>query len=158
MARPAKSIAMQADGTAMTKAEHAARTQVENELRGAADKLVPPDWFDEGRAAIFNELVSELEDRNILGNLDYWILVKCSTAIDMLAKIDYAIDEDPLEIHNTKLRGARQMYSQDFFKCCSELCLSPSSRAKVAIQKAENKKKPLTVFGALEDDDDGFED
>lgn len=154
MARPAKSVSMQSDSTRIANAEKRARQEAEDEMRGASDKLHPPENFPERRKQIFRETVGELSERGILGNLDYYVLVKFATAVDMMERIDEIIEADMEEIENAKLRNAREMYSRDFFKCCTELCLSPASRAKSAIVRAENEKKPPSVFDIIGADDE----
>ncbi len=154
MARPAKAISMQSDSTCITKAEIAARKAEEDAMRGGSDKLVPPERYSERRKEVFNDVIAELEDRALLGNLDYYVLCKFATSVEMLERIDELIDGNMEEIENAKMRNAREMYSRDFFKCCSELCLSPSSRAKAAIHRAEARGKPATVFDMLDDEND----
>lgn len=155
MARPAKSIAMQSDTTRISKEEASIRKEAEEALRGGCESLKPPKRFSKRRKKIFRDVVSELNERGILGNLDQYVLEKFVTSVDMLEQIDERIDSDIESLDNSRLRSAREMYSRDFFKCCSELCLSPSSRAKAAVQRAEGKKKPTSVFDAL---GDAFED
>lgn len=154
MARPAKPVSMQSDGTRIANDEKRARQEAEEEMRGASDKLHPPKSFPERRKQIFRETVEELSERGMLGNLDHYVLVKFSTAVDMLERIDGIIEADMEEIENAKLRNAREMYSRDFFKCCTELGMSPASRAKSAIARAENTKKPPSVFDIIGADDE----
>ena len=153
MARPAKSVKLQSDGTKMTTAERNAREETEEKLRGSADALTAPADWPESRIVIFDEVVKELTDRGIVGNLDYFVIKKFSTSMDMLNKIDATIDAHPEELQNAKMRNAREMYSRDFFRCCTELCLSPSSRAKIAIKSAEKAAKPKSVFDIVENED-----
>lgn len=155
MTRPAKSIAMQSDTTRISKEEATLRKEAEEALRGGCESLKPPKRFSKRRKKIFKSVVSELNERGILGNLDQYVLEKFATAVDMLEQIDERIDNDIDSLDNSKLKSSRDMYSRDFFKCCTELCLSPSSRAKAAVQRAENKKKPTSIFDAL---GDAFED
>ena len=35
---------------------------------------------------------------------------------------------------------AKDKYTKDFFRCCNELCLSPQSRAKIALANANAAK------------------
>ena len=48
--------------------------------------------------------------------------------------------------------NARAKYTQDFYRGCNELGLSPQSRAKLAISIAERETDPL--LDALGDDED----
>ena len=36
--------------------------------------------------------------------------------------------------------AAKDKYTKDFFRCCNELCLSPQSRAKIALANANAAK------------------
>ena len=74
MARPAKSARVKT-GT-ITKEEEAQRLELEDKLRGKNDKLVPPLYLTESQMEIFNYIMAELQEADILGNLDLFILAQ----------------------------------------------------------------------------------
>lgn len=152
MARPAKAIAAQSGGTAMTNEEKALRSSTEKRIRGSADKLSPPKGMSKARKATFEFVISELSGTDMLGNLDVFVLEKLCIAVDMLNQIDEMIDDNNDFIMNSAIRQSREMYSRDFFRCCNELCMSPQSRAKFSISASTPEKK--TVRDVLGDCDE----
>mgnify|MGYP003574923350 CR=1 FL=1 len=144
MARPSKSVKIQADGYSKDKIQ--AKMQAEERLRGSGDTLKPSPHLDSSQKKIFYKIVDELKNSSILGNLDVYILDTCAIAIDRLQEIELLINQDINNLVNKSLMGAKDKYTKDFFKCCQELCLSPQSRAKVGninIQQAEEESDPL---------------
>ena len=64
------------------------------------------------------------------------------------------MNDTPEYLFDATLMGARTRYSNDFWKGCSEFCLSPQARAKIgslAAQAAKTKEDPL--LKVLENDD-----
>lgn len=151
MARPAKNIAVISKH--LTNEEKMRRLERENAVKGARDKLYPPDHLTEKQVEVFNYILNELEESEILGNLDIYILATCAIAIDRLTEIENKINKDFRLITNNAIRAAKAEYSKDFYRCCSELSLSPQSRAKLA-NLNQNKKEDDPLLQALKDDGD----
>jgi P27 family predicted phage terminase small subunit len=144
MARPSKSVKVQADGYSKDKIE--AKLQAEEKLRGTGDQLKPSAHLDAAQKKIFYKIVNELKSSALLGNLDVYILDTCAIAIDRLQEIELLINNDINNLVNKSLMAAKDKYTKDFFKCCQELCLSPQSRAKIGninIQAIEEENDPL---------------
>lgn len=144
MGRPSKSVKIQADGYSKDRIE--AKLQAEETLRGTADQLKPSAHLDASQKKIFYKIVNELKNSEILGNLDVYILDTCAIAIDRLQEIELLINRDINNLVNKSLMSAKDKYTKDFFKCCTELCLSPQSRAKIGninIQQTEEENDPL---------------
>jgi P27 family predicted phage terminase small subunit len=144
MGRPSKSVKIQADGYSKDRIE--AKLQGEERLRGEGDQLKPSAHLDSSQKKIFYKIVEELKNSAILGNLDVYILDTCAIAIDRLQEIELLINKDINNLVNKSLMGAKDKYTKDFFKCCTELCLSPQSRAKIGninIQQIEEENDPL---------------
>jgi phage terminase small subunit len=83
---------------------------------------------------------------NILGNVDIFVLETACVAIDRLQGIEQMVNQDFERICDTNLMAAKNKYTSDFFKCCAELSLSPSARAKmgvIASGQQEKDKDPL---------------
>lgn len=131
------------------------RREAEGKLKGVADKIKPPEHLSKDQKEIFKFIVGELEVSGMLGNLDIFILTSCSIAIDRINTIEKVINEKPALMKNTQLMSSKDKYSKEFFKCCSELSLSPQARAKMAsliIQDKDKAEDPL--LKALRDDED----
>jgi P27 family predicted phage terminase small subunit len=144
MARPSKSVKVQADGYSKDKIE--TKLQAEEKLRGTGDQLKPSAHLDAAQKKIFYKIVNELKSSALLGNLDVYILDTCAIAIDRLQEIELLINNDINNLVNKSLMAAKDKYTKDFFKCCQELCLSPQSRAKIGninIQAIEEENDPL---------------
>lgn len=144
MARPAKSTNVTSKH--LTKAEIAARTAAEAALRG--DGLPkPPAYLTKEQKRIFKRIVSLLEGSGTLGMADVYVLTTAAVAIDRLQYIETNINEDPAMLTDKEFMAAKDKYTKDFFRCCNELCLSPQSRAKMAVANmnaAKDAADPLT--------------
>lgn len=144
MARPTKSVKVMSKN--LTKEEKEKRLEVENKLRGKADKIIPPSYLNEKQVKIFDYIVQELKASGILGNLDTYILAQCSVAIERIQAIDEQINNDIEQILNKGLSVIRDKYVKEFFRCANELSLSPQSRAKLGninLQAEQEKQDPL---------------
>lgn len=149
MARPAKSVVTMSKN--LTKEEKAIRLKAEKNLKGDSDKIVPPKYLNKEQKNIFGNIVDELKESGILGNLDIYILSTCSIALDRLQTIETLINENVSMMMDKDLLAAKANYTRDFFRCCNELSLSPQSRAKIgtiAVAAKEEAKDPiLKVLG-----------
>lgn len=153
VARPCKNVNLLSKH--LTKEEKENRQENENNLKGKADNIFPPDYLTSNQVALFDYIKNELAESNLLSNLDIYILSSCVIAIDRLQAIESMINKKPGLIMNNQLMSAKDKYTKDFYRCCNELSLSPQSRAKLAninIQAQEKKEDPL--LQALMDDDD----
>ena len=114
--------------------------------------------------AIFKDILNNL-NKDILSNLDTYLLNQTAITIERLESIEKAINDaskftdengkikDKLDANTIiKLKSARDMYSKDFFRCCNELSLSPQARAKISISTPPEKKK--TIMDILGDDNE----
>ena len=73
----------------------------------------------------------------------------CAIAIDRIQTIETAINEDYKLISDKDLRMTAQRYTQEFFRCCNELSLSPQSRAKLSnvnLEQSQNMQDPLLAI------------
>jgi P27 family predicted phage terminase small subunit len=159
MARPAKSIKI--NSQKMSKKDRKEREEKENELRGSNENIKPFKYLNKRQKTIFKDILKNL-NRDILSNLDIYLLNQTAVTIERLEAIEKRINEANLSIIEsgkdslnvfeiTKLKAARDMYSKDFFRCCNELSLSPQSRAKLSISVPTKKKKSL--FDSLNEED-----
>lgn len=144
MVRPSKSVKTMSKN--LTKEERESRLETEEKLKGGADKISPPKYLSKEQKKIFKNIVKELKESGILGNLDVYILSTCAISLDRIQTIETMINEDSKLISDTDLRLANDKYTKDFFRCCNELSLSPQSRAKFAninLQAQQDKEDPL---------------
>lgn len=137
MGRPSKSAKVLTEYS-QTKAEIAARVETENKLKGKG-LPVAPKYLSEEQCEIFGRIVGLLKESDILSELDSDVLGICAVALDRIAEIERRQNEDPEMFGDSKLLSAKEKYTKDFFRCCNELCLSPQSRAKVAIATTAKK-------------------
>ena len=139
----------------LTKDEKLIRETVEDNLKGNDDKLLPPEYLNEGQAEIFNFIVDELSSSKILGNIDRFAIEKTAIAIERTQVMEKQINENPSLLENATFINSKTKYDTIFNKMCDSLCLTPSARAKVALacsNKVNEVKNPL--LSALEDDDE----
>lgn len=151
MGRPAKAVNTMSKH--LSKAEMEERKENENYLKGKSDKIRPPTYLSASQKKIFRYIVKELEASEILGNLDIYILSTCSIAIDRLKEIETMINGDSELLLSKELMSAKDKYTKDLYRCCSELSLSPQSRAKLAnINVTTQKDKADPLLEALKND------
>lgn len=162
MARPAKAI--NTNSMKMSKKERKEREENEEKLRGDNNKIKPFSYLSKRQKAIFKDILNNL-NKEILSNLDTYLLNQTAITIERLESIEKAINEaskvtdEDGKIKNKldsktiiNLKSVRDMYSKDFFRCCNELSLSPQARAKISINTTPQKKK--TLMDILNEDDD----
>lgn len=153
MARPAKAVATKTGK--IGNEEQQQRLQIESKLKGGRDKLIPPLYLTEDQMNIFNYIMGELEEANILGNLDLFVLSQTAICVDRVQKLEKQINDDPDLIRNNAFMAGKDKYSKDFFRCCNELCLSPQSRAKLSIATVKpGSEKKKTIMDLLNEDDE----
>lgn len=129
-------------------------TKEEMESRGSEENKVttnnppsPPSHLTDEQKAIFNFICEELKESRILCSLDNYVLATFAVAVDRLNYIERRINANSGELFEKDIMTAKDKYTKDFFRCCSELCLSPQSRAKIALTNANAAKEaadPLT--------------
>ena len=152
MARPAKSAVTQTGH--ITKGERQARQQVENTIKGAADKLKPPTYLTAAQKRVFRYIVTQLDESKMLGNLDLFILSRAAVSICQIQDLDKQANADPDILFSNNYIRARKEAAKDFFRCCNELCLSPQARAKLSISavKTPEKKSLLDLINEADDE------
>lgn len=138
MARAAKPAELQTRH--FTKEEIAERKEAEEKLKGN-DNLVykPPKHLEPEEKKLYKFLVKELEASGILCNLDINILEQTVDSIrrmrecrELITQYGILIIKENGELVKNPACTAYKDYNSIFNKCCMELGLSPSSRARLA--------------------------
>ncbi len=145
MARPAKPISVTTG--ARTKEELTIRAEVEQSLNSGKPPK-PPKYLTQEQKKIFKEILKNIGEGLALCSADIWILSKTSIAINKLIEIDTEIENAPAKKYEKSIVNARRAYTQDFYRGCNELGLSPQARAKLAIAAQTKSTDPLA--GALD--------
>ena len=149
MGRSAKSVSVSSGK--IGKETIAKRLEAEQNLKGNDDKLEVPDYLTKKQKDIFNFIKDELVNSGILSNLDIYILSNAAIAIDRIRYYETALNEEhkSLDINMDKIKMLikfKDSYIKDLKTYETALCLSPSSRAKLAninIQSEADKEDPL---------------
>ncbi len=144
MPRPSKNANVSSKN--LTKEERRTREEAEALLKGKSKKPKPSNRLNANQKKIFNFIADHYEDVGFLGELDEFILEMGAIAIDRLQQIEKMVNADINMLMSKELMAAKSKYTNDFFKCCQELSLSPQSRAKfgiIATQKKEDESDPL---------------
>ena len=139
MGRPAKAVNSKTSHD--TKQEIEIRKKTEGKLKGGSDKLRPPSYLTTAQKKIFKFIVSNLEEAEILGNLDLYILSVSAVTIGNLIDLDTMINNETDTALKLKMMQTRDKYTKDFFRCCNELSLSPQARAKISISAVKSSKE-----------------
>lgn len=150
MARPCKAI--ETKSGAISKANKELREEAEKSIKGNNDEVKKcPKWLTKSQKAIRKKLVFEL--KNVLTNVDCYILDECAVAIDRVIEIEKMINENLTLLENKTLISTREKYTATFFRCCSELSMSPQSRAKIANAIVSGRQEENPLMRILSDDD-----
>lgn len=145
MARPCKAAVVLSEYS-QTSEEINSRIEQEEKLKGNSDNIEAPRYLNENQVFLFNYIRTQLKESGLLGNLDIYILSKCAIAIERLQLIDEKVNEKPILMYRKEVMSARKSYTDDFFRCCNELSLSPQSRAKLSninLQAKATEEDPL---------------
>lgn len=138
----------------LTEEEKQTRERVESSFK--TGKLPsPPVELSDGQKKIFRRTVQMLRASGILTELDRFVLARFSIALDRLNLIEQVIDRDPTMLYDKDIMSSKDKYTKDFFRCCSELCLSPQARAKMSVAAVNaSKEKADPLLQALSELDD----
>lgn len=131
----------------LSNSEIEKRKKNENALKVAKNKLKAPSWLsDEGKQA-FEYVVQETESIDLLNNLDLHSLAIYSNTYSEYIKVSEAIREDGILIYDGEGIGRpHPLYSKQkhLLEACrvmmSDLGLSPSARAKLAMKMNEAER------------------
>lgn len=156
MGRPATSTIVSSHN--YSNAEKRQRKEIEETLKGKPlTNIKPPKYLNTNQRKIFKMLFEQLKDSNILSNIDIFILSSAAIAIDRLQEMEEKINNDITLLSKSAFMSSKQKYTEQFWKACNELCLSPQSRAKFAglkIQSQDEQSNPLLQV-LIDDDADG---
>lgn len=152
MAKAAKPAELQSKH--FTKAEIADRKEAEEKLKGNDDLVYkPPRHLQPEEKKLYKFMVKELEVSGILCNLDINILEETVDSIcrmrecrDLITQYGILIIKENGDMVKNPACVAYKDYCAIFNKCCMELGLSPSSRARLAqvnINAKQNEEDPL---------------
>lgn len=153
MGRPSKPV--DAQSGAMASEEALRRKENETIIKGESDKVKTPTMaLSKTQKKIRKNLV-ELT-KSIASNADRYVLDQTAIAIDRLQQIELMVNEEPELMSDKTLQSTRKNYFSEFIRLCSELSLSPQSRAKIANALPDMKPaNPLTqIFGHGGDEDE----
>jgi len=154
MARASKPIALIKESSKLTKKEIKAREEQEAKLKGN-DNLVytPPMNLTDNEKELYIHLVDELAASKILNNLDITILevtvdaiIKMNESKKLLNKYGMVQAKEDGSLSRNPASTIYKDYNAIFNKCCMELGMSPSARAKLGnmnINDRKEKQDPL---------------
>jgi P27 family predicted phage terminase small subunit len=150
-ARPVELLLLNGNKNRLTKSEIESRRKAEAKIKPGADKVRPPAWLDAIAKKEFKRLAAELLQTEIISNVDvnqlaiycrsysrYVQLQKGIPATDMNG--EPVLDADGNEVLETNEKELDILYKQ-LKGMAAEFGFTPSSRAKIAIQKPEEKQK-----------------
>lgn len=149
--RPSKPV--EAQSGAMASDEELRRKENETLIAGENDKVNKPAMaLTKEQKKIRKNLVELC--KAIASNADRYVLDQCAVAIDRLQTMEEMANESPEYFCNKTFQATRKGYFAQFIRLCTELSLSPQSRAKIANALPSNKpKSPIDmIFGSDEDE------
>lgn len=152
MGRPAKPVDLAVGARAKEEIEN--RKKHEDRLKGSGT-IKPPRELSKQQAKIFKNIIEMLKDAEVLSRLDVYILTRTAVTIDALNTIDDMVRNDSGLLLNASLMSTKAKYTQEFFRCCNELGLSPQSRAKMAISfaKKDEADELMSIMNGSDEDD-----
>ncbi|ACA54658.1 phage terminase small subunit P27 family [Clostridium botulinum] len=152
MARASKPVDLQTSH--LTKEEIESRKEQEERLKGNSDKIYkPPKHLSKEEKKIYKFLVNELKESSILCNLDITILKTTVDAIcrmeeckENINKYGVVLTKEDGTLYRNPATTIYKDYNSIFNKCCMEIGLSPSARAKLSVLNVnaqQEKEDPL---------------
>lgn len=152
MPRPAKPIELQSKHN--TKADIQKRKSIQDSLKGDCSCIVPPYKLSDSQLNIFNKIREVYDNVSLIGELDIYTLAEGAVVIDRLQQLEMMINDNPELLTDKDIMSIRKGYTQDYYRLCNELGLSPQSRAKLgslSLQKdKQNNDALLTLLKAGE--------
>lgn len=157
MARSSKPVDLQS--AHLTKEEYNKRKQAESKLKGSSSRVYkPPTYLSKEEKRLYRFIVKELQSSDILNDLDITMLETTVDAIVRMQECKKLLNEHGVvqtKEDGTFVRNPASTIYKDyvaiFNKCCMELGLSPSSRAKLAAinvqTQADNNDPLLQIIG-----------
>ena len=116
----------------LTKKEINKRKTAESRIKPKADKVEPPEWLNGKEKEVFLLTVSEHSDLELITNVDVnQLALYCSEFTRYIDERAKGSEADPKELNRL---------SKEIRAWSSEFGFTPSSRAKLAIQKQEEKE------------------
>lgn len=147
MPKPAKSVKLSAKN--FTKSERELRENIEESLM-SPDSLVydvPSELTHKKEKDLYKFIVENMKASGVLCNLDVQLLICTVRACLHMNEAEADIKKNGLIIQGKKNAAVDifNTYQKQFLACCSSLCLSPTSRAKIgslAIAQIEKENDP----------------
>ncbi len=151
-AKPIQLHLLEGNKNRLTKKEIEQRLETEQKLKPKNDKIKPPAWLDSVAKKEFKRIATELEELDLITNVDVNALATYCDAYSDYIECTKIIQQEGLMIEHTNKAGEtnsvphplltkkKQLHEQ-MKTLATEFGLTPSSRAKIAISKPEEKEK-----------------
>lgn len=136
----------------LTKNEIEQRQQAEKKFKPRSNNIKPPSWLDDLARKEFKRIVKELQEIELITNVDVNALAAYCDAYSDYVSCTRIIQEEGLMVEYTNkaaetnkvphplLTKKKQLHEQ-MKSLATEFGLTPSSRAKIALPKQEEKEK-----------------
>jgi len=137
----------------LTKVEIAKREAEEKKLKGKSTKVYrAPTHLSKEEKKVYRFIVNELKESDVLNNLDITIVevaadsvLKMKECKDIIEDLGIVLSSGGKKVKNPAINAFKD-YNTIYNKCCMELGLSPSARARLAsinVQKKTTGDDPL---------------
>ena len=127
--------------TSNTKSDIKKRKSVQNSLKGDNSCIVPPYKLSDNQLNIFNKIRDVYDNVGLIGELDIYTLAEGAVVIGRLQQLEMMINDNPDLLVNKDIMSIRKGYTQDYYRLCNELGLSPQSRAKLGSLSLQKDKQ-----------------
>ena len=127
--------------TSNTKSDIKKRKSVQNSLKGDNSCIVPPYKLSDNQLNIFNKIRDVYDNVGLIGELDIYTLAEGAVVIDRLQQLEMMINDNPELLTDKDIMAIRKGYTQDYYRLCNELGLSPQSRAKLGSLSLQKDKQ-----------------
>jgi P27 family predicted phage terminase small subunit len=135
----------------LTKKQIEERKEVEDTIKPRANKIDAPEWLDDIGTSEFNRVSELLSEIKLITEADITLLAAYADAYSEYVECSNRIKKDGIMIDHVNTTGKKnkivhplstkkkQLFEQ-IKAVATELGMTPSSRAKIAIPKKEKKK------------------
>jgi P27 family predicted phage terminase small subunit len=139
-AMPIDLLLIQGNKNKLTKKEIEARRAAEAKLKPRADKIKPPSWLSPLAKREFKKLAAELDEIGLMTNVDVNQLAVYCRAYARYIELQ-AGNEDPETGETVTDEKTLDTLYKQLKSMAIEFGFTPSSRAKLAMPKEEEKEK-----------------
>jgi P27 family predicted phage terminase small subunit len=136
----------------LTKDEIERRRAAEGRIKPKSNRIRPPDWLSDLAKDEFKRIIKEMKDLDVITNVDVDALAIYCDAYATYMECTRIIENEGFQIEHVNKAGASNMvphpllakkrqFAEQMKSMATEIGLTPSSRARIALPQEKKKDK-----------------